>query len=252
MGKREGGDIVNEAIEEGIELLIKRHPRFRGNEEYLMNNIDRRRLKMGLSYIQNGLSEMGEMDDRDKAEYIHASIVKYVANGKFFDKDAKEAIIDGGLDGKAVKYEKDDEIGKAMSAVNDIRSLMKKGDYRARMPDLAEDFDQLHDIEFYDAAVDVLKSRKVIDEDQYRDMKGHLNYRAQAHLGRAKEGLVKRIYGQESIAAAVIGFVGIVLMLFFGNGLTGAVIGVKVWNYVPALIGAVLIFISGVLFLRKG
>ena len=60
--------LIDGAIEEGMDAILKHHPKFRGAVEYIEKHIDKKRLAHGISEIQRYIAEKGENWNEEQTE----------------------------------------------------------------------------------------------------------------------------------------------------------------------------------------
>jgi hypothetical protein len=85
-------EIINSAVEEGIEAITKRHPRFRGNREYIIRHIDKKRLKNKINEIYSNIENRNWTVNK-KIEYLQKELTDYVETGAALDEVGKEVIL---------------------------------------------------------------------------------------------------------------------------------------------------------------
>jgi len=256
-------DLIQGAIQEGIGAIIEAHPRFKGQEEYIAGHIDQRALKKGIKEISDYIAEHGgQLSDEQKAEALYNNLASYVASGKVFDESAKKVVLRSGLEEKArgnslfgrARAGRDVEgekyIDQATEAFRDVYTLMKHGDYAARMPELAESVGSLYDLGFLDTAIDVLAERGLVDERSYGTIKKSLKERRKEETYKFQEALHKYSAPRE-VAASVLMIFGVVLLIGSFVGITGNAISLgelseRTINWTSGILGLVLV-VGGIL-----
>ena len=96
----EWNQFVNDAANVGIDEIIKQHPVFSDNRNYIIRHIDKRKLMTTAREINYELS-FKKWDERKKSEYLHAAIASAVSTGTLFDDEGKEIILKKSLEEKA-------------------------------------------------------------------------------------------------------------------------------------------------------
>ncbi|MCK5149469.1 hypothetical protein KAJ87_00905 [Candidatus Pacearchaeota archaeon] len=251
--------IINSAVEEGVNTILGRHPRFKENQEYILKHIDLKKIKNKIQDLYENLEEKGIESDKKRSEYIHNEIADYVATGSAFDEAGKGTILKSGLEEKAksgffkglfargtLKGEK--YLDNVLDSFQDLYLLFKKGDYSQRMPEVAEAVTSVYDMGFLDPAVDVLKHYGLINEGKYNNLKKSIRNKTKKGAESVVSGIEKYATYQK-VAASIFGIFGIGLLILSGAKITGAVIG-NFFNSAIGLIGGFLTLISLILFLK--
>jgi len=259
--------LIDGAIEEGMDAILKHHPKFRGAVEYIEKHIDKKRLAHGISEIQRYIAEKGEnWNEEQRAEFMYKNLANYVASGGAFDDSAKEVILKGSLEEKAnetkpgwfglrkrqLQREVEGEkcLDKVTDAFGDVYSLMKSGDYAQRMPELAQAVGTIYDMGFLDSTVDVLQEKGLLNRGQYSAIKRAIKERREEAIEESGEHIKKYIEPRK-VAASIIGLSGLSVIIMSRASITGNVVGVSSNNIVSGLFGITLLIISIIIFLKK-
>jgi len=253
-----GTDIIDAAIGSGIDAIVEHHPKFRGAEEYITKHIDKKRINKGLRRIEEYVVEKGgDWDEEKKAKFIYKNLANYIASGRAFDDSAKEVILKNSLEERAGgrrrgrdELEGEKYIDQAGEAFRDIYSLMKSGDYEARMPELAEAVTNIYNIGFLDTALDILKSKGLLDDRKYGLIKESIRERSEEEQEKFGHEM-KRYLAPRKVAATIFGILGAGLVVLSGRGITGNVIGLSNGNVIGGVVGILLLVVSGILFLKE-
>lgn len=251
-------DIINSAIEDGVSAIIEHNPRF--DQEYILEHIDKRRLRGKIKEIYRNIEERGErLSDEEKIRYIHGELADYIATGAAFDELGKRLILKSGLEEKAqsgffkglfarreLKGEKylDDVVG----AFKGLYALFKTGDYAKRMPEVAEDVATVYNMGFLNPAIEVLEHYGLINRRRYDILKKSIRERTKEGVEKAVSG-IEKYAGYQRATASIFGVFGILLLFISGTKITGGVISNLFSNSVTSFIGIFLILISLALFL---
>jgi hypothetical protein len=242
------GQLVNSAIQGGIETIVKEHPRFENKQDLLISYLDKKKIN---DYIKDYMdSSGGRVDPHDLTEKFGS----YVASGGFFDDKGKEIILSyslkkdsrgffGGGARKMLEGEK--YLDKTMTAFRDLYGMLQKGGYAEKMPELTKAVSTVYDMGFADAAVNVLYAHGLMDEGKYNVLKEAIADRAKEGVEYTNQQLTEMVTPQKAVAA-VIGVVGAGILLS-SNKLTGAVIGVNETNLLSLVIGGLLL-VAGIFF----
>lgn len=267
MAKRKETLNINNAIIEGIDSIIEKHPRFEGFEEYLSKHIDKKKIRENLQYLGNKVKKL-RLNKERKNEYIFKEIADYISSGEAFDKRGKSIILKKGLERKTglrnylqfpglqemfpfikfkPKFEGEKYMDKTMEAFNDLYTLFKSGDYARRMPELTESIETLYDFRFLNPAVDLLKEYGMINERKYNFLKKKIYSQAKEAPKKIVEGIEKYVVPQK-VAASILGIFGIALIAV-SSKITGAVVGVS--NETISCIVGVCMIIGSLLLIFK-
>lgn len=253
------GEIVSSAVEEGVEALVKRRPRFSGQEGLLMHYIDKKQVNL---YVKNVAKEIQRYKDPKEAKkfikQFYEDLAGYAASGKLLNKKGKELILRDSWEKRArswfgreareiVKGEK--YLDKVMTSFRDIYELLKNGDYAQRMPELAQAVASVYDMGFFDTAVNVLYEDGLMDKKKYGLFKKAIRKRAEAASAYTTQKIQDYLIPQRA-AAVILGVLGLATILTTSN-ITGGIIGVSKTDLF-GLISGILLLSSGVwMWFRK-
>lgn len=173
--------------------------------------------------------------------------------------------------GRGQKHsEKSDNLQQVTGAFRDLYDIMRSGDYAERMPELYKSVAQMQDLGFMKTAIEVLRSRDLLTEGNYNALNRAIEKRVQETSDRAttlmseyispkqkeeeeigereergerREGaqFPRRGYKGRAIAAAIIGVVGLGLVLASNIRLTGNVLGTTAANTAVGFGGLLLV-----------
>jgi hypothetical protein len=247
--------IFNNAVQQGIEAIIEEHPKFANFQDYLLKHIDQKKIKEKFYELYEEASKKN-MNEKDAKNHIYKELTNYVASGSVLDEKGKEVILKSGLEEKTEFFHKlfhplrrDGEkyLNNTMEAFNDLYALFKSGDYAQRMPELTESVTALHDLNFLDPAVDVLKSYGLIDSKKHKFLKENIYNRVGEESKKVVGGIESYIVPQK-IAASIIGLFGLILIIS-SLTITGAVTGTNSQTTIKA-VGAFMIFLALLFFFK--
>lgn len=251
--KKQTGTNLSNAVKQGIEAIVEEHPKFANFQPYLLKHIDHKKIQEKYFELYKESKGLGE---QERINYIYNELADYVASGSVLDEKGKEIILKNSLEEKTgffhklfhkSKFDGEKYLNNTMEAFNDLYALFKSGDYAQRMPELTKSVATLHDLNFLDPAVDVLKEYGLIDSKKHRFLKENI-YKRVGEESKKVVGGIERYIVPEKIAASIIGFVGIVLIIFNLN-ITGAVIGEN-YPITIGIIGVFMIFFALLLLFR--
>ncbi len=260
--QRRGDQLVNAAIQAGIEELAREHPGF--PVDYIARHLDTKKLGEKAGEVYNYLSQTGNFSDEQKAEYIQKEITDYVASGSAFDDAGKEIILKTSLEARASQrglrglftgrrarkeLKEGQELDAVTGAFGDIYDLFKSGKYGQMMPELAQAVQTVNAMGFLDSAVEALKYYGMLDDNKYHALKKGIKYKIEEGTNATITGIEKYVLSQK-IAASIFGILGIFLLFSSRIGITGGVIG-SLPNNSIGIIGGALIVLCLLLFLKS-
>ena len=257
--KQSTNSIINNAIEQGIDVILELHPRFKENQNYILRHIDKKKLNEKIEKIYENTRERGWSNEK-KLEYIRKELTDYVATGAAFDEAGKEVILKSGLEEKARsglfrgwsarrRLEGEKYLDNVIVAFQDLYSLFKTGEYAENMPEVADAVTTVYEMGFLDPAVDVLKHYNLISPKKYKVLKGSIREKTEEGIGRAMSG-IEKYATHKKVAAFILGILGILVLISSGIRITGNVVG-NLSNTTTGIIGFFLILISLVFFIWK-
>lgn len=241
------GKIVNSAIGEGIDAIIKNHPRFTDQEELLLHYLDKKKIN---KYLNDYVEHFGGVID---IKHLTEKFGGYVASGELFNERGKELILreslgkesmrffTGGMAREVLRGEK--YLDETMASFKDLHRLFKTGDYSQRMPKLAEAVSTVYDMGFADAAVNILYENSLMNKTNYRVFKRAISERVKSGVEQTQRSLADYILPQRA-AAVILGILGLGVLLA-SNNITGAVIGVGKTSLSGLLFG-ILSLVAGI------
>lgn len=251
-------EFVNHAVNDGIDEILKHHPAFSENRDYITRHIDKKKLSSRISKIYFAVKNKNWSQGK-KTEYLHKGIANSVATGQLFDEEGQEIILKKSLEEKALggffrglfarrTLEGEKYLDKTVGAFKNLYHLFKQGDYKERMPELSGAVERVYDLGILNPALDILKYYNLIDEKKYRQLKQNVKEETKKSAEKVVGGLEAYITPQKE-AAAVFFVLGIMLVIFSGLRFTGAVIFESV-SRINSLAGLIFLFISLMLSFR--
>jgi len=248
------GEVVNSAVEEGVEGIIEGRPRFSGQEEFLLQHIDKKKIK---TYATNIGKQLQNYKDPKKAEKaigkFYKDLAGYVASGELLDEKGKEIVLRASWERKARSWFGGGEakevlrgekyLDKVMGSFRDIYRLLKNPDYAQRMPELAKAAATVNDMGFIDAVVNVLYKDGLMDKHKYIFFKKAIRKRAEEGAEYTQQKIQDYIMPQKA-AAAILGVLGLATILTTSK-ITGGAIGASKSDLF-GLIAGVLLLVSGI------
>ena len=260
-------ELINSSVSEGVEAIIKDHPRFKNYQDFILKHIDQKKLNHKVSELYRGAVSQRFSSD-DAANYIHKELLNYIATGAAFDDAGKEVILKKSLEERAEsgffkgffarrKLEGEKYLDNTMEAFQDLYALMQQGNHAERMPELAKPLTTIYNLGFLDPALDVLQHYGLINKSKYHSIKKSVFERADEARKEVVKGIEKYASYQpaaenqnnyQKAAAIFLGIVGLAVSVASKN-ILGATIGGANNNF-SNFVGAVLVLISMIWFLK--
>lgn len=243
---REGKDLINAAVQHGLQSLKKSHPEL--GDRYLQEHIDASGVEAYLSNIQEYVLQKeakGERwSDKKKEDFIYTEMAKYVASGHILDERGKAFILKKGrtLEEKA-KAGNPNELDDIIKAFHDIYAILPQ-DTAQRNPELAKAVVTIYDAGFMKAAVDVLAQYGLVGENDYNLFTKNIYAKVKGKSQEAARHIGKYTLA-EKVAASVLGISGTIIILLSGAGITGNAIGSG--GKGPGVISGFLLLVSALL-----
>jgi len=258
-------EIIHSAVGEGIDAIVGEHPRFSGSEKYFAKNVDGRKLRTKIGYIGKNL---GGRSDEEFFEYLQDEIRDYIATGEAFNDRGKKVLLEQGrlekesqrpgifnwLKRKVAKSELEGlkYLDKTLESSNRIYELFEAGGGYG-MPEFEKPLNYIRGSGFRQVLLEELREDGTINDSTYRKMNQDLRKSIKGARRELAGGLEKysAYEPHQKVAAAVLGISGVGLLLMFGNGMTGGVIGVTDNNIVATILGGMFIVSSLILFFKS-
>jgi hypothetical protein len=239
MAKKEHKDskkeFVNNAVNEGINAILKDHPVFGESRDYIAKHIDMRRLGERINEIYDEITEKHKYwNDRRKLEYMHHAIADYVATGNAFDERGQETIFRKSLEERAgngflkgifarreLKGER--ELERKLVAYHHLYDVVEKSGLSEEVPEVYEALKRMRILGGTVApAIESMKYDGLINEKTYRAYKRNIKESVAINEPIIHKGLENYVTPQK-VAAMVLGVFGIVSFALKAN-ITGGVI----------------------------
>jgi hypothetical protein len=242
---------IEQAIFDGVDSILKEHPRFADFQEYFLKHIDKKK-------IQDNFNKLKEKKLSNKD--IYQEIADYVSSGEAFDEKGKKVILKNSLEGKTEgrtllqrifkkpKFDGEKYLDETMEAFGDLYLLFKTGDYARRMPELAKSMGTLYDLKFLNPAIESLKESGLIDDKKYSFLKREVYSKAQ-EASKNVVGGIEKYFVPQKVAASILGIFGF-LLIAASSKLTGAVIGAQENDYYY-IFGILMMIVAGFIFLSS-
>jgi hypothetical protein len=258
--------IFEEAVPEGINAIIKKHPRFDSLRGYIANYIDPAEALKILTAEYNNIRQNYLNNPKGLEQALRKSAAEAMENGDFFNEKGKEIILRKSLEervggkgpirwikrkmglGRDVEIKKgEDYLDATISAFNKLYELMKSGGYEKGMPEVERAITYVRNAGFADAALNVLRDYKVMGDDDYRNYKSILFTNVREGVEKTKKSLADYVTRSAAVVFALAGLT----MLLINVSVTGNVIGASLKANVYNLIGILLLVIAAFFGFRK-
>ena len=259
-------ELINSSVSEGVEAIIKDHPRFKNYEDFILKHIDKKKLNHKVSEVYHRAISQRLPSDEAR-EYMHKELLNYIATGVAFDDAGKEVILKKSLEERAGsgffkgffarrKLEGEKYLDNTMEAFQDLYALMQQGNHAERMPELAQPLTTIYNLGFLDPALDVLQHYGLIDKSKYHSIKKSVFERADEARKEVVKGIEKYAnyqpatekHNYQKAAAIFLGIAGLMISVASKN-ILGATIG-SAGNNFSNFVGAALVLISMIWFLK--
>lgn len=247
-----GNDLVKGAVSEGIEAILQKHPRFKGQQQVVAQHVDPQRLKNGLRTIEQYIIQLENtsgkrFSDEKRAQILYDGVANYVASGGAFDDDGKEIILRKSLEERSKKgprrWEAQNELKgeqyleRVTTAFRELYDRFKSGDYAQHMPEVARAVTTVYKLGFLGPALDIMRQYGLINPKRYDIIKKNIVKKAQAAVEETTKGMENYSQAEEQRPnqtsyqgngrefAVGLGIVGLGIMFFSGARTTGGVVG---------------------------
>lgn len=206
MAKERGEEeLVQEAVAEGIELILHDRPRFRDREQVIASHIKQKYLRHGISVVEGEILKLeekrgGPFSAKERAEKFYTGLANYVAGGGAFDQEGKNLILresleerarrsPRSLDAQILKGEK--RLEQAGEAFRRMYDHFKSGDYAQHMPEVAQAVTTVYKLGFLSSALDLMKQYGLIDDARYALIKKSIHDKAGRGIKETEEGIAR-------------------------------------------------------------
>ncbi len=252
-------DIIDNAMREGLQKFLKRNPRAGRFGTYFQKHIDQKPLRKQVQELYSE-AQQKNLSERETDEYVHNGIVDYVSSsdGRILDEEGRETVLRNSLKQKAEKlwsfrarkqYNQLTELDRTINAFGHLYSMLQSNpEYAQTMPEVAGYVQEITNMGFADAALDILKSEGLIDKKKWDYLKSNMKENAKHAHDKVVGSLEKNVMDYK-LAASILGVLGIGIFLISQASLTGNVIGQT--ETAGGFLGIVLFLASLVLIFKK-
>ncbi len=251
MNKIDERFFVNLGVEKGVDAIIRKHPRFKGRKNEIMQHLDLPRLKERVYEIYENLADK-KISENKRKEYIVKELADYISTGIAFDDEGKEIILMKGLEEKAGSgfirgyrarkmLRGEQYLDRGLALAHNLSYLMESGNYAEKMPEIAEAASTLEDMQLLDPLIKTMRQSGSLSRREYNFLQGRVYEQAIESENRIKSGIEKYVTSRK-VAASILGILGMFLIAF-SSRITGAVVGVKN-NISSGIAGIILVIIA--------
>ena len=236
-GNAQGGvktELVNAAVNSGINQLIKNHPGLSGN--YLRYHIDQGKLRKALSHTYQDIhNQRGNIPRGGMEQALYGAIHEYTARGAILDDNAQKVILLQGIREKPGFLEKitsiipgrkkPQDVNNVMRAMNDLYHLIENGDYSKNLESFANAVTTIKDMQVVGPAIDILRSYDLLNDGSYSAIKKALRKKVTDATYQTVD--MVKTYAQDAEmkqAAAILSVSGGVILAASAVNMTGNVV----------------------------
>jgi hypothetical protein len=240
-------DLQRRAIQEGIKYLISTRPELSKYSALMLNNINYDAVN---NFVKSAKEEFEgqNISYEEQTQRICNGLANYAASGEILKDTARQTIIETGKEKeldrnvlekivdffKPNKFEGTKYFEKARNAYSDMYDILSQDEMAAReMPELVKAAKAMKMYGFLDVALKSFKAHDMMDDKTYKMLSQELYRKTTVKSEEGRKGLENYIMEKdikkenrepEKAVASIIGFAGILLVLF-NLRITGAVIG---------------------------
>jgi len=258
------------AIGDGLKHLISSNPNLKNYAVLISNNLDNKKISSFIEVVERKLKEY-QPSDEEYNKAIYENLANYIASGNglkdsviqiLFEESSKGKLDKGVLEKiveffKPNKFKGEEYFEKARSAYGDMYDILSQDKVaQNEIPELTKAARAMKMYGFLDVALKSFKAHGMMDDKMYKRLSQELYKNTTIKSEKGMRGLEAYILTKEEkgdempqkIAASIIGFIGIMLVIF-NSTITGSVIG----NNSPVtegIVGGLMILIALLLFFR--
>jgi hypothetical protein len=267
MAQKDIRDIEKEsyynAIKYGLNSLTSQ-PGLRNYNVLIRNNVDEAKIDNFIEEVRNKLDEKGVAKDQQYKE-ISKHLANYVASGNALKNTTRQTLFEEVKDKSFLekianlfnpnKLEGEKYFEKARNAYEDMHHILSENKFaQGKMPELVKAAEAMRMYGVLDVALKNFRAHGVMDDKTYKMLSKELQENTKAQSQKGVKGLESYILSQKEekvpvdIAASIIGFAGILLLLF-NLRITGAVIGGDS-QITGGIVGVFMLIFALLLFFR--
>ncbi|HTY44314.1 MAG TPA: hypothetical protein VMC80_03660 [Patescibacteria group bacterium] len=250
--------LINSAVEEGIGAIMHDYPIYDESRDFIEKHIDKRKLNSTVIELYNEIKNKN-WSAQKKGQALRDAIANYVASSDAFDAKAQEIIFRKGLEEKAgsgflkglfarrqLRGEK--KFAEKLAAYNRLYEVVSKQGFSEEIPEVYKAVKRMRVLKVITPAIEALRYDHLISDKKYEQYSRIIKEQMEENIPRIHQGLEAYLTPQREEAmkeaAAVFVVLGIILTIFSGLNLTGAVINPLVAG---SSIGGILLLVFGLI-----
>lgn len=268
------GELQQNSIKAGLNNLIYSNSGLRNYSTLIMNSLDYNKINAFVNEAEKKLKEAGTPYE-EKNKLIYNGLANYVASGRALKNTTIQTLFDKSHEGKLdrsvlekivnffkpSKFEGVKYFEKARNAYGDMYDILSQDEIAQKeIPALTKAAKAMRMYGFLDVTLKNFKTHGMMDDKLYKMLYQTLYKKTALKAEKGKRGLEEYILKEEEeekekkeevakkVAASIIGFAGIMLMLL-NLKITGAVIGGDS-QITSGIVGVFMIFFALLLFFR--
>jgi len=263
-------ELTNKAVKVGLNALISSDPNLRNYAVLISNGLDNKKISQFVYGVEKKIKEENIPYEQHN-ETLYKSLANYVSSGNALKDTVRQTILEKGHDGKLHpsilekiveifkpnKFEAQKYFEKSKNLYGEMYDILSQDEVaQNEIPELTKAAKAMKMYGFLDVALKSFKAHGMMDDKLYKSLSKTLYETTAVKAAEGKKGLENYIIsGKEEgkqtaqkVAASIIGFLGIMIMIFNVN-ITGAAIGESSKATISS-IGAFMIFFALLLFFR--
>jgi len=268
-------ELAHRAVEVGLKALISSEPELKNYAVLISNNIDAEKVYSFIKGVEKKL-EKESISYEEKNKAIYESLANYVASGNALKDTARQTILERSHEGKFDRsflekivevfkphqFEGEKYFEKSRKLYSDMYDILSQDKTaQEEIPELTKAAKAMKMYGYLDVALKSFKAHGMMDDKTYKKLSRTLYENTMTKSEEGKKGLEAYIYNlgiekkkeesqaHQKIVASILGFVGIMIMLFNMN-ITGAVIGGNTQVKMGGIVGILLVFAAAFLFVN--
>lgn len=257
--------LINSAVEDGINAIMHDYPIYDESRDFIEKHIDKRKLNSTVVEIYNEIKNKN-WSSQKKGQALQNAIANYVASSDAFDDKGQEIIFRKELEEKAgrgffkgrfarrqLKGER--ELDKKLAAYSHFHEIVDKKGFSEEIPEVYEAIKKMRVLKIITPGINALRYDGLINDKKYEQYRRMMKEHVEESEPRIHHGLEAYIMPKEEKrepqreAAAVFIVLGVVLTIFSGLKLTGAVVNTLTVG--SSFIGILMFLFGLILFFVK-
>lgn len=269
-------DLINHAVKAGLQSLISQ-PGMEYSNVFITHNLDKEKVYSVVDEIEKELEKQKITSPEEQYKIIYKGIASYVASGNALNDKGKKILLEKGSKGKLDqsmlekiasffkpnKFEGEKYFEKASNAYRDMYDILSQNEVaQQEIPELTKAAKAMKMYGFLDTALNIFKTHGMMDEKLYKQLSKELYQKTTIKAHKGMKGIeqyimskdegeeaVERQLAYQKVAAGVIGFLGMILIIT-NLRMTGAVVG-GILQLTLGLLGIGMAAFSLLIFLKS-